>query len=259
MKKYLLFIACLFMITGCSNDLFEKSTDKDEILISAATSLTEVMEDIVSAYKDVDPSTEITLNFGGSGKLAQQIQQGAPADIFLSADQKWMDMLDEQELITSDTRTNFAVNRLVLIGKENSPLAIDSLNELSSKPIDQIAIGNPDSVPAGSYAKEALESNGIWGPGSPLQDKFVYGKDVHQVLTYVQSGNTDIGFVYASDVQGGNGVKVLLEIDDTLHEEIVYPAAVTSYSLNKKKSNDFISFLKSDEAVSIFEAYGFKK
>lgn len=257
MKKYVLPFLCFFLLIGCSDELFQKSNAKDELLVSAATSLTDAMEEMVEAYKEVNPNTEITLNFGGSGKLAQQIQQGAPADIFLSADQEWMDMLDEQELIASGTRTDFATNALVLIGNKDHPVTIDSLNALPSSAIDQIAIGNPDSVPAGSYAKEALQRTDLWK--ASLLDKFVYGKDVHQVLTYVQSGNADVGFVYASDVPLAKNAEVLLKIDDDLHDDIVYPAGVTSYSENSKQARDFISFLKSDKGAAILQSYGFNK
>ncbi|MBM7601379.1 molybdate transport system substrate-binding protein [Virgibacillus halotolerans] len=257
MEKYLLLVLSLFMLSGCSDDLFQKSNTEDELHISAAMSLTNVMDELVESYKKVDPDTKITLNFDSSGKLAQQIQQGAPTDIFLSADQEWMDMLDEQELIASGTRTNFATNELVLIANKNHPFTIDSLNELPSLAINQIAIGDPDSVAAGSYTKEALQQANIWG--APLLDKFIYEKDVHQVLADVQSGSADAGFVYASDMSHVNNVDVILEVDNDLHEDIVYPAGVTSYSEYNKQARDFISFLKSDQGVSILQSYGFNK
>ena len=255
MRKVLLFILCLFILPGCSDDLFQKSEKEDEIIVSAATSLTDVMKELREAYKDVDPSTELTFNFGSSGKLAQQIQQGAQADIFLSADQTRMDMLDEQELIASGTRTNFATNELVLIASKDHHFTMNALDELPSLGVQKIAIGNPDNVPAGTYAKQALQQKEIWDP--TLEDTFVYGEDVHQVLTDVKSGKANVGFVFSSAITHADNVEIILRIDAGLHEDIVYPAGVTSYSLNNKKARDFISFLKSDEALSIFRSFGF--
>lgn len=255
MRNIIWLVLCFIMLAGCSNDLFEESNDKDQLLVSAATSLTDVMQELATAYEKVDPNTEITFNFGGSGKLAQQIQQGAPADVFLSADQVRMDMLDEQELIAEGTRADFATNELVLIANKEATFTIDSLEDLPSLPLDKIAIGNPDSVAAGTYAKQALQKKGSWG--SSIEDKLFFGKDVHQVLTYVESGNADVGFVYRSDVALEKNIEVILSIDNDLHDDIVYPAGVTSFSENLKKSRDFISFLQSDEASSILQRYGF--
>ncbi|PAV28471.1 molybdate ABC transporter substrate-binding protein [Virgibacillus profundi] len=254
MRFILPFLMILLFTVGCSNEPIEKSEEKEELFISAATSLTDVMTDIVDTYKEDNPNTQVTLNFGGSGKLAQQIQQGAPVDIFLSADQKWMDTLENQELLAADTRSNFAKNKLVIISQKDSLISIKTLEDLQHKEIGQIAIGNPDSVPAGNYAKEALQHSNLW---EGLTDQFVYAKDVRQVLTYVESGNTAIGFVYATDILMGNKVEQLAEIDEKLHKPIVYPAAVTSSSDNPVSAEKFVDFLQSKTAKSIFESYGF--
>ncbi|MEC5425079.1 molybdate ABC transporter substrate-binding protein [Virgibacillus sp. C22-A2] len=259
MKYSLLLLLILSTMTGCltddSDEPIQKSTEETELLLSAATSLSEVLPDIIDAYKAVDPYTKITLNFGGSGRLSQQIQYGAPVDIFLSADQKSMDMLEEQSLIYPDTRLNFAKNRLVLVSRNDSSLSIQSLEDLAHATTETIAIGNPESVPAGSYAKEALQKNGVW---DVLQDQFIYAKDVRQVLTYVETGNTGIGFVYATDVHLYDKVTILTEIDTQLHESIVYPAAVTSYSTNSRAAENFIEFLESDTVRTILKSHGFK-
>lgn len=244
-------VLSLLIAGGCSN---QGNTEEQKIMISAAASLSGVLSQIASAFESENVNTTLTLNYGASGKLAQQILQGAPVDVFLSADQKLMDKLSEQDMIIQDTRANFTKNKLVLVANESSNLSLESLENLTSIDLDQIAIGNPESVPVGSYAKQALTALGIW---EDLDDQLVYAKDVRQVLTYVESGNTDIGFVYASDLERSKMVEEVTKINTGLYESIDYPAAVIASSETKEKAKAFVEFLKTEEARSILAKYGF--
>jgi len=260
MKRMLSFILLLsiIVIAGCTNQEKvpkENMEETHELLISAAASLTDSMTEIASAFEEEHPDTKITVNYGGSGKLAQQLQQGAPVDVFLSADQAWMDKLDKEQLILPDSKIDFARNELVMIAKEASLFTIDSMEDLTSAKVDQIAIGNPDSVPAGKYAEEALKNSGLW---KQIQEKFIYAKDVRQVLTYVETGNADIGFVYGSDLYRTEDVEIISKIEEALLEPIVYPAAVVASSENTDVAKAFVAYLESDTVQAILEKNGFK-
>ncbi|WP_077329788.1 molybdate ABC transporter substrate-binding protein [Virgibacillus siamensis] len=249
--KYISFILIIILVSGCSN---QAKDAEHKIFVSAAASLSGPLNEIVDEFEKENPDTIVTLQFGASGKLAQQIQQGAPVDVFLSADEKRMDLLASQDMIVPDTRTNFTRNKLVLIANKNSAIQINTLKNLPQTNVSQIAIGNPKSVPAGTYTKQALENVGIW---DSLAEKFVYAKDVRQVLTYVESGNTDLGFVYASDLKRSGLVKGISKINADLYDPIVYPAAVTASSETKKQAKSFIQFLKSDKAQTVLSDAGF--
>ena len=258
MKYLLMLMISLLALTGCNSqsgdELFRPSTEESELFISAATSLSDVLQDVVNAFEEAHPYIDITVNYGGSGTLSQQIQQGAPVDVFLSADQKRMDLLEDQGLILSETRTDFTKNRMVLIGEKDSTLEVNSLETLSFLELNNIAIGNPDSVPAGIYAKEALMASNVW---EDISEQFIFAKDVRQALAYVESGNADIGFVYYTDAMKSEETEILLEIDASLHEPISYPAAVMTNSTSSREAEDFIDFLTSDTAEEIFDTHGF--
>lgn len=253
-----LLLLSIIMISGCTKQEeipSENMEETHELLISAAASLTDAMMEITSAFEEEHPNTELTVNYGGSGKLAQQLQQGAPVDVFLSADQAWMDKLDEAQLILPESRINFAKNDLVLIAKKDSPFTIDSIKDLTDAQIDKIAIGNPDSVPAGKYATDALKNSNVL---EQIENQFIYAKDVRQVLTYIETGNAEVGFVYSSDLYRTKDIEVVAKIDQSLFEPIVYPAAVISTSNNGTIAKEFVDFLESDTVQSIIKKYGFK-
>lgn len=258
-KRTFLIMCMLIMIglAGCgqqntSSD--EDSGEEEVLLISAAASLTDAMEDIIDAFEEDHSGVKVTANFAGSGKLAQQIQQGAPTDVFLSADQEWMNHLEEDDLVDSDSVTDFAANELVLITKKDTDFHINSLADLQTESVKRIAIGNPDSVPAGMYTKEALKHSKLY---KPLQDQFVFAKDVRQVLTYVETGNTEAGFVYRSDMLRSDDVEAAVSIDQSLYEPIVYPAATVTESAHTELAKEFVSFLESNTVSEILEDYGF--
>lgn len=255
----ILLIITSTVIVGCSNENTkpEDTTDKTKIMISAAISLTDALGEIKTIYEK-NHQVELTFNLGGSGSLAQQIQQGAPSDIFISANQKWMDTLEEEKLIIPSTRTDITGNNIVLITNQSSNLNYNSVDEIKVDDVDKIAIGNPESVPAGKYSEQALQALNMWEELSE-NDKLVLAKDVRQVLTYVETGNADIGFVYESDAQISDKINILTTVDKSLHDPVVYPAAIISDSEHKEEATAFISFMESEQAQDILRKYGFKK
>ncbi len=230
-------------------------TEKAEIMVSAAASLTDALNEFKTTFETDHPGIVVTYNFGSSGKLAKQIGQGAPSDVFLSASAKDMNGLEEKQLIAKDTRQDFAKNELVLITGANSPVKIDSFEKLTSPSLQHIAAGEPEAVPAGRYAKEVMDALKIT---ASLQGRMVYGSDVRQVLTFVESGNADVGIVYASDAAISKNVKVLATAKSEWHQPIVYPGAVVSASTHADAAKAFLSYLTSDKGKAILQKYGFQ-
>ncbi|MED0737244.1 molybdate ABC transporter substrate-binding protein [Aneurinibacillus thermoaerophilus] len=258
----LLLVLLLFVLAGCTNsgsssksEELSAPAEKVELTISAAASLTDALKEIKAAFEKENSNTIVTYTFGSSGRLAKQIEQGAPIDAFLSASKKDMDTLQDKNLIAADTRVDFAANELVLVAPKDSSLHIDSFDKLSPEHIKQLAVGEPESVPAGRYTKETLEKIGLW---NKLQDKLVLGKDVRQVLTYVESGNADVGVVYASDARISKKVKVLAIAKSEWHKPIVYPGAVTANTQHADQAKAFLKYLASKKGKEILEKYGFK-
>lgn len=261
MRKFhftLLFIVSLLLV-ACSNESTgvvenDFSSEPTQLTISAAVSLTDALEEIKALYEK-ENNVELTFNLGGSGTLAQQILQGAPADVFVSANQNWMDTLAEEDQIIVDTRNDVTGNNIVLITQKDTKLAYESFEDIQQDEIDQIAIGNPESVPAGSYTEQVLNNIGMW---DELQSLFVYAKDVRQVLTYVESGNTDIGFVYESDAVTSDEIAILASAEKEWHDPIIYPGAVLKDTKNEEAATAFLNYLLEDEAQKILRKYGFR-
>lgn len=265
MKRLLIFIFLLtvtLLFTACDsgNNKVESAEAPEaeetiSLTISAAVSLTDALEEMKEIYKK-ENNVELTFNLAGSGTLAQQIQQGAPVDLFISANQQWMDTLEEEGIIINETRADVTGNKLVLIAGEFSDLAYESFDEISSEDVEQIAIGNPESVPAGKYSENTLNSLGLY---DQLENQLVLAKDVRQVLTYVETGNTDIGFVYESDARSSDLIKILATADEGLHDPIIYPGAVIADTKHEEEAKDFLIYFQSDEAQDILADHGFRK
>ena len=266
MKKISLILtaACLFILGACSGPQTspEKTADKPqvanesvELMVLAAASLTDALNSLKNSYEESHPGVKLTYSFGSSGKLAQQIEQGAPADLFLSASQADMDKLDEKQLILPETRFDFSGNSLVLITAKENGAAITSFEELTDSSLQHIAVGAPESVPAGRYTKEVLDNLKLW---DSLSDRLVFGSDVRQVLTFVESGNAEVGVVYSSDAATSEKVKVLSEAKEDLHKPIVYPGAVVRDSAHAEAAKQFLSYLKSEEGKKALQEYGFR-
>lgn len=233
----------------------EHAPEPVELTISAAASLTEALLEIGEIYNDEQPHVALTFNMGPSGQLQQQIEQGAPADVFISAAQKQMDALDEKDLIVKDTRVDILRNELVLIAGKDSTI-VTSIDDLNKDEVKHIGIGSPESVPAGQYAKESLTALGLWDTLAP---KLVEGQNVRTVLSYVETGNAEAGFVYGSDIVVSDKVKIVAPAPKESYEEIKYPAAVVKATKNQEAAADFVEFLLTPEAKRVLEDFGFSE
>lgn len=236
-----------------SNNIVTQAALK-ELIISAAASLKDPLTEIQRGYVQKNPNIKLTFNFGGSGTLQQQIEQGAPADLFISAGKAQMDALEQKNLLLKESRVNLLGNDLVLI-VSNDNKTVTSVQDLSKSEVGKIGVCAPESAPAGKYTKESLTNLKLW---DTLQSKVVLAKDVNQVLHYVETGNTDAGFLYQSDAQGSTKVKVVTVFPASSHSPIVYPAAVIAGTKNKQETEDFLKYLQSTEVQQIFVRYGFK-
>lgn len=223
------------------------------LTISAAASVQDAMRAVQAAYADVAPEVTITYNFGSSGSLAQQIAQGAPTDVFLSASTHWMEQLEAQGQLLEGSRQELLQNDLVLVIPETGS-AVTDFSDLTADGVAKVAIGEPDSVPAGRYAKEALTALNLF---DGLQPKFVFAKTVRQVLSYVETGNVDAGLVYATDAQISGQVKVAAIAPAETHTPIVYPIAVVADSAQADAAQAFVTFLSSEAGVTLFQDHGF--
>lgn len=226
---------------------------KTNLLVSAAISLKDSLEEVKTTYQQTKPNVNVTYNFGASGALQQQIENGAPADIFFSAAQKQMDALQQKNLILTNTRRNLLKNRLVLVVPSNSQ-KLTSFRQLTDSKIKKIAMGEPRSVPAGQYAEEVLKNLGILQQVKP---KLVLANNVRQVLAFVESGNADAGIVYATDAAISQKVKQVATAPENTHSPIVYPVAVLKSSKNASAAREYVQFLSGNRAKSVFEKYGF--
>ncbi|MBO8163428.1 MAG: molybdate ABC transporter substrate-binding protein [Brevibacillus sp.] len=226
-----------------------------ELMISAAASLTDALQEIKKSFEERYPAITLTFTFGSSGHLARQIEQGAPSDLFLSASRREMDTLEKKHLIDKDSRVDFAGNRLVLIAAKESAWALSSFEEIQPEQLQYLAIGDPESVPVGQYAKEVLQSLMLW---DALEGKLVLGADVRQVLTYVESGNVELGIVYSSDTVVSSKVNVLAAARPEWHKPILYPAAIVAESPHKREARVFLDYLTGEQGKRVLKKYGFQ-
>jgi len=225
-----------------------------EITVSAAISLKDALEKIKEEYTKEHPEVKIIYNLGSSGALQKQIEQGAPVDLFISAGVSQMDQLAEKGLLEPDSRINLLSNELVVVVPKDSR-KVKEFADLAGPAVKKVALGLPETVPAGMYAKESLVNLKLW---DQLQPRLVMANDVRQVLTYVETGNVDAGFVFRSDALMGKNVKVALAVPDGLHKPIVYPAAVLKNAPQKAAAREFLNYLASPQGMGIFEQYGLK-
>lgn len=249
-------LACCLSAASCAQNPSLEGAEPTEtvaLTISAAASVQNALVEVQSAYQSEVPNVAINYNFGSSGSLAQQITQGAPTDVFLSASKKWMDDLEEQGQILDGSRLDLLLNSLVLIVPQDK-IDITDFSDFEMDKVSKIALGEPESVPAGKYAQEALTSMNMF---DALQPKMVFAKDVRQVLSYVETGNVDAGLVYATDAKVSDQVQVVATAPADTHSPIIYPVGVVADSENAEAAQAFVDFLSSDTAVTIFEEYGF--
>lgn len=241
----------LMMLTGCGDG---KSEEKPEVTVLAAASLTDALDEIIAEYEK-DAECTITPSYAGSGDLVQQIEGGAPCDIFISASKSNMDQLEEGGYIDTETRKDLFENTLTLIAtaEKKDDVTMDSL---TSDKVGTIAIGEPETVPAGKYASQVFDNMKIT---DKLSDKIVLAKDVRAVLNYVETGDADCGFVYRTDalLLDENAGTIIGDVDAKLHDAIVYPAAILKEAPQADSAADFYEFIQNDFSKGVFEKYGF--
>jgi molybdate transport system substrate-binding protein len=220
--------------------------------LSIAASLQDAIVEIESNYQRDHGAVNFRNNFGSSGTLAREIEQGAPVDAFISAGTRPMDDLAAKGLLAPGSRSNLLRNSLVLIAPRDSKLA--GFDGLAAPEIRLVALGDPTSVPAGQYGKQTLTSLNLY---DKLSTKIVLGKDVRQVLTYVETGNADAGLVYATDALISTKVRVVAVGPDSSHDPIVYPMAIMAGDRNQSEVRAFITYLSSTAARAVFIKHGF--
>ncbi len=233
----------------------EASGEQVEILVAAAASLKNAYEEeLIPMFQEQHPNIIVTGTYDSSGKLQTQIEEGLEADVFMSAATTQMNALNDEGLIASDTITNLLENKIVLIVPASSELGLTAFEDITKA--ESIALGDPASVPAGQYAEEALTNLGIW---DSIQDKVSFGTNVTEVLNQVAAASADAGIVYATDAASmADQVTVIAEAPEgSLAEPVIYPVAVVANSAHPDEANAFVDFLKTDEAMAVFESYGF--
>jgi molybdate transport system substrate-binding protein len=226
-----------------------------ELIVSAAASLTNAFGEIGKSFESAHPGTKVIFNFAASGPLLLQIEQGAPVDVFAAADQKTMDQAHEKQLILPDTRRDFTSNELVLIVPLASKIDLKGSKDLTRPEVARIALGNPDSVPAGRYTAEALNNAALW---ETLKPRFIFGNSVRQVLDYVSRGEVDAGFVFGSDAAIAlDKVRAIAKVQT--HQPIRYPLAVVATTSKMELAQAFVAWVASAAGQQILEWYGFGK
>lgn len=242
----------LVTLGGCGNGAHPPN-QPITLTISAAISLKAPLEAIGQSYERVHPDERVVCNFGASGTLQHQIEQGAPVDIFISAGESQMDALEKDSLLVPGTRRDLLGNQLVLIVPTRS-VGIKDFPDLTNSTVKSIAVGDPQVVPAGMYAKETLDNLGLL---PKIQKKLVFAQDVRQALAYVETGNADAGLVYVTDARTSNAVRVAATAPSDSHLPILYPVALLKDSKSPEAAHTLLETLESSDSLSTFEKYGF--
>ncbi len=233
----------------------DNSLNGQEVNLAAAASLKNVFDDkLIPMFEQQHPGVKVTPTYASSGDLQTQIENGLETDVFMSAANKQMDALIEEGIIDNDTNLQFLENKVVLIVPADSNSNISSFDDL--KDVEgNIAIGDPESVPAGQYAQEVLNNTGIW---DDVESKLSLGKDVTEVLNQVAQGSADCGIVYSTDAKSTDDVKVICEApEDALDTPVIYPVAAVKDTNDTDATKAFMDFLQTKEAKDIFVEYGF--
>ncbi|WP_223257304.1 molybdate ABC transporter substrate-binding protein [Phormidesmis priestleyi] len=232
----------------------QSAAQTSTLLVAAAASLQKALQEITPLYTQANSNQTINYNFAASGALQQQIEQGAPVDVFISAAEKQMKALQEKGSFASGTQRDLLTNQLVLITPKQAAVSLTDFQQLVKPEIKRISIGEPRSVPAGQYSTEVLKNLGIL---EQVQSKFVFGSNVKSVLTAVETGDVDAGIVYITDAKSSDQITIAATADQKLHSPILYPIAVLKSSKSIDSSKRYAEFLQSDPAKAVFEKYGF--
>jgi molybdate transport system substrate-binding protein len=245
-------LSCRLLSLTLSLLLFAFPASAGKIGISAASSLTEAVSELCSRYGAMHPGVTLVRNFASSGTLASQIASGAPTDLFVSANPKWMDYLVEQGRIPRVGVRALATNALVVVGRKEGRM--DTLDDVTK--FSRIAIGSPKSVPAGEYAEKALMVSGVYEQ-LRRENRLVVAKDVRQALMYAERGEVDAAFVYRTDALLAREAAILYEVPFELYPPVTYPVGLTSDGVKNSDAKAFFTYLKSAEAAMVLEKYGF--
>jgi molybdate transport system substrate-binding protein len=247
-RVLMLTMCCLLvaLMTAC------RAPQRPALTLSVAASLQDAITEAESVYQREHGPVDFRNNFGASGTLAREIEDGAPVDAFIAAGGKPMDQLETEALLQPGSRMNLLRNSLVLIAPRGSSL--QGFEQLGGSQVKLVALGDPASVPAGMYGKQTLEALHLY---DKIRSKLVLGKDVRQVLTYVETGNADAGLVYATDALISNKVRTVAVAPEESHDPIVYPVAEVKATKNDAAVRAFLAFLTSSEARAIFVKHGF--
>ncbi|MGD7045967.1 molybdate ABC transporter substrate-binding protein [Jeotgalibacillus proteolyticus] len=252
-RPMLLLVFVMLVSAACSFETENQEKETVELTISAAASLQDALREIKTEFERDYSYITIQYNFASSGTLQQQISQGAPVDVFLSAAAETFDPLLEEGLIDSDQSMDLLGNEIVLIVPRGAQSELSSFEQIVHA--ERIAIGTPDSVPAGIHGKEVLESVSVW---DQVESSLIFAKDVRQVLTYVETNNVDAGIVYKTDAIRSEKVEIAAEAGENHHTPIVYPAGVVNSGNYPEEAALFYQYIQNDQSMEIFKEYGFK-
>ena len=260
-KKSVLILTLSLVLTlfsGCSSNGSSKNSSENAlkettITIAAAASLKNCMDEkLIPMFNEKYPNIKVQATYDSSGKLKTQIEEGAEIDVFMSAATKQMNELNKEELIEDDSIVDLLENKIVLIVPKGNTKEIKSFQDILK--CDKIAIGDPESVPAGQYAKELFENLKIW---DEVSSKSSLGTNVTEVLNWVAEGSADSGIVYSTDAASKDKVEVVIEAPEGSVSKVIYPVGIIKASKNKEEAKSFTDFLQSNEAMKVFESYGF--
>ena len=229
--------------------LLASTVQAGDVNLSVAASLKEVVNELSDSFARKHPGVKFVKNYGASGALSKQIENGAPSDIFIAANLEWMDYLKNKKLLDTASVGSFTYNTLVFAGASGNALSMQGLVKL-----ERIAIGSPKSVPAGEYATAAFVKAGI---DKLLEKKLVMAKDVRECLMYAERGEVDGAFVYKTDALLAKQAKILFTVPQELYPRVTYPLSLTVTGAKNKDAVAFFTFLHGDEAKSVLTKYGF--
>jgi molybdate transport system substrate-binding protein len=256
-KVIVLWIGIMAAAAGCTGNEEARREHPGEgvkLTVSAAASTQDALNEIRDKFEKKHPSIEIVYNFGGSGALQKQIEQGAPIDLFFSAAEDKFAEVRRNGLIDEQFSTNLVGNELVLIVPKSSKNGVKSFGDLPKA--TRLSIGTPQSVPAGRYAQQTLEHLGIW---RIAEEKIIYAKDVRQVLTYVETGNVDAGMVYRTDALMSEETRMIQAAEPDHHDPIVYPLGVIKKTKYPREAALFYEYLTGQASLEVLEKYGFQR
>lgn len=245
-------IAGSMWVTKPVAQIAAKPAEPIEINISAALGLKDALQDIQKEYEAANPQMKLVFNLGPAGVLQKQIEQGVPADLFISASVKQVDELQRKNLIVPTTRRTLVSDKLVLVVPKDSKLSIDSFRELIN--VAKFGMGEPGTVPAGQYAVESLKNIGIW---EAVKDKAVQAKDVRTIIAHVETGNVDAGIAFSTVAALSDKVKVVAVAPEGSHMPVAFPAVVLANAKHSKEAEAVLQYLCSEQSAAIFRKYGF--